>query len=63
MHTEIISYKHSTVGMYSPGNELVVYDINVQVLPTAPDPQNTIFRFCIPFELPFDAYCKARASI
>ena len=29
------------VGTYSPGNELVVYDINIHVFPTEPSPTTT----------------------
>ena len=29
------------VGTYSPGNELVVYDISIHVLPTEPSPTTT----------------------
>ena len=36
-----------TVGTYSDGNLLVVYDINRHVLPTAPSPTTTHFIVCI----------------
>ena len=38
-------YKLNTyiVGTYSPGNELVVYDMSIHVLPTAPSPTTTHF--------------------
>lgn len=37
-----------TVGTYSEGNLLVVYEINRQVLPTAPSPTTTHLMVCIP---------------
>jgi len=40
-----------TVGMYSPGNALVVYEIKRQVLPTAPSPTTTHFIDCKPINL------------
>lgn len=33
--------KANTVGTYSTGNESVVYDINMHVLPTVPSPTTT----------------------
>ena len=36
-----------TVGTYSEGNLLVVYEINKQVLPTAPSPTTTHLMVCI----------------
>ena len=31
------------VGTYSPGNELVVYEMSIQVFPTEPSPTTTHF--------------------
>jgi hypothetical protein len=43
----VSTYLSKTVGMYSPGKALVVYEINKQVLPTAPSPTTTHLMACI----------------
>lgn len=40
------------VGTYSPGNELVVYDINIHVLPTEPSPTTTHLMSLSVFAIP-----------
>lgn len=40
-HTSFVFVNTYTVGTYSPGKLSVVYEINMQVLPTVPSPTTT----------------------
>ena len=49
-----------TVGTYSEGNLLVVYEMSRQVLPTAPSPTTTHFIVCILVSTHTSCYCPAQ---
>ena len=49
-----------TVGTYSDGNLLVVYEMSRQVLPTAPSPTTTHFIVCILVSTHASCYCPAQ---
>ena len=40
----VVSSVTHTVGIYSPGNALAMYEISIHVLPEAPSPTTTHFR-------------------